>query len=140
MLGAKAHLQAVDDHLAHGDFLKGTSRADPTTVGWAITALFYAALHAVRAYLKACKNLDVTSHEDFSSQVRAHPELRRSQKEYDWLKQESQSARYYGNRHFTWADFDKIRPAALKVIRTWVPKAEGCLPTSGSSGTVSTDA
>ncbi len=124
---ADLHLQAARDHIAHGDFLQSTGRNDPVTVGWAITALFYGALHAVRAYLKACKDVDVTSHEDFSNHARAYPELKRSQVDYDWLKQESQAARYYCNPNFTWADFVQLRKAANKVLATWEPLAKKCI-------------
>lgn len=130
-VGGEVHLRAVREHLAHGDFLKTTGRSDPVTVGWAITALFYSALHAVRAYLKACKDVDVTSHEDYQAHARRFPELNRTQRDYDLLKQQSHSARYYCNPNFAWQDYESLRQKANRVANTWVPKAEGCL--SGKS-------
>jgi hypothetical protein len=125
--GADTHLRAVQDHIAFGDALKATGRADATTVGWAITALFYAALHAVRAYLKACKQVDVASHGDFKGYERQFPELRRTALDYNHLKQESQSARYYCNPNFTWDNFDDLRRKAERVANVWVPKATSCI-------------
>lgn len=125
--GGDAHLTAAADHLAHADYLKTTGRADPITVGWAITALFYAALHAVRAYLKACKKIDVTSHDDFRQQVQQYTELRRTSVEYDLLKQESHAARYYCSQNFTWSDFEVLRKKADKVVNTWRDPTTRCI-------------
>jgi hypothetical protein len=48
---ARRHLDNIEKNLAFADWLKSSGRTDPTTVGWAITVLFYASLHAVRAHL-----------------------------------------------------------------------------------------
>ncbi len=125
--GAETHLRAVTEHIAHGEWLKSSGRTDATTVGWAITALFYAALHSVRAYLKACKNVDVSSHDDFKAYERQFPELKKTALDYNFLKQESQSARYYCNPNFTWTNFDDLRKKAERVAGIWVPKANGCM-------------
>lgn len=122
----RKHLQAVEDHVAHGDFLKATGRTDVITIGWAITALFYSAVHALRAYLRACKGVTIASHDDFHTQQRIYPELNRTKVEYDLLKQESQSARYYCGE-FTWEDFDKLRAKANKVANTWRNKTNECI-------------
>lgn len=96
-------------------------------MGWAITALFYAAVHATRAYLKACKDIEVSSHDDFRGQLEQYPELKSSRAEYDLLKQQSHSARYYCNPNFTWADYERLLPKANKIASTWRPRAERCL-------------
>ena len=132
------HLEAVGKHLDHAAFLRSTNRTDAVTVGWAITALFYAALHSVRGYLKACKQVDVTSHDDFKALVHTHTELKRTSVEYDLLKQESQSARYYCNPNFTWADVDELRKKAEKIANTWRAPTMRCL--TAPTGTVSAPA
>jgi hypothetical protein len=130
--GADVHVRAVADHIAFGDWLKASGRDDATAVGWAITALFYAALHAVRAYLKACKSVDVSSHDDFKAYERQYPELKKTALDYNFLKQESQSARYYCNPNFTWSNFDELRKKAERVAGIWVPKANGCMTGAAS--------
>jgi len=125
---AAAHIKASSDHLQHGDRLRASGVNDPVTVGWAITALFYSALHAVRAYLKACKNIEISSHDDHKAKQRHEAtELNRTAVDYRQLEQQSQSARYYCNGNFTWDDFDHLRKNANKVANTWIPRAEACL-------------
>ena len=133
--GGQVHLEAVGAHLEYAAFLKSTLRDDPVTVGWAITALFYAAVHSVRGYLKACKQIDVSSHDDFRQWIQKYPELKRTSSEYDLLKQQSQSARYYCNPNFTWTDVDVLRKKAEKVAATWRDLTLKCLvgPTTSSS-------
>jgi hypothetical protein len=121
------HLAAVDAHLAHAERLKATGDADPVMVGWAITALFYAALHAVRGYLRACKDVEVTSHDEFKNLIHAYPELKRTNEDYDNLKQQSQSARYYCNPNFTWADYEHLRRKALRIASMWKAPSQRCI-------------
>jgi HEPN domain-containing protein len=122
------HLQGADDQLAHADWLHSSSgRSDSTTVGWAITSLFYAAVHAVRAYLVSEKGEKVTAHAEMRGFYEKYPELKKTKSAYDLLKQESEGARYYLTK-FTWEDFAKLRPDARKVIAVWGPKAAANLP------------
>ncbi|MBI4702052.1 MAG: hypothetical protein HY744_13015 [Deltaproteobacteria bacterium] len=127
------YLEGAASNLGFADWLKSTGRDDPTTVGWAITAAFYAAVHAVRAYLLARHGVRVGAHTDMPGLQAQHPELNNTARDYNMLKQESQSARYYLNQRFTWADFDKLRAKAARVQATWRPKTEQALqPPPGS--------
>jgi hypothetical protein len=124
---ARRHLDSVEKNLTFADWLKGTERTDPTTIGWAITVLFYAAVHAVRAYLAARHEVVVTAHIDMRQHVATYPELRRTKADYEQLKQQSESARYYGDECFTWQDFDKLKQTAVRIRSTWKPSAEQAL-------------
>lgn len=121
-LSPEAHLEGAAKNLAYAEWLRAQGRTDSLAVGWAITALFYSAVHAVRAYLLARHNVKVTSHDDVKSFERQYPEIRRTVIDYEWLKQESHSARYYLSPHFTWDDYAKLRKAAEKIDNTWRTK------------------
>jgi hypothetical protein len=123
------HLDGSKDFLAHADWLRSSGRSDSTTVGWAITALFYAAIHAVRAYLVSEKGEKVTAHMEMRHLYNSYPELKRTQKAYDLLKQQSEAARYY-LAVFTWKEFEALRPDAERVLAVWSPKAKSNLPTT----------
>ncbi len=107
--------------MAFADALRAGPNADPATVGWAITALFYAAVHAVRAYVLEHHGIRVVSHEDVRRLRHRFPELRKTESKYAHLKQQSEAARYYLSDHFTWADFDELRRDAEMVLKTWLP-------------------
>ena len=124
-LTAVQHLEGAKAHLAFADALAAagaTTTEDPVAVGWAITALFYSAVHCVRAYLVSAKKAKVVSHEDFRRLEREFPELNASRAPYQTLKQQSESARYYLNKNFTWADYQKLRRDAARVLNTWEPR------------------
>lgn len=127
-LAADQHIAGAEAHLAFGDSLRAAAGADPgavedpTVVGWAITALFYCAVHAVRAYLVAAKGVRVSAHEDMKRYLADYPELRKTSSAYSTLKQESESARYYLNSNFRWKDYDELRKDAARVLATWKPK------------------
>lgn len=131
LAAAQRHAAGAVRNLDFARALRGAGATDATTVGWAITALFYAAVHAVRAYLMHAHGEVVTSHEDLRHLPAKYPELKRTLSKYSYLKQESESARYYLNEKFTWADFDKIDPQAVLVLKTWLPKVPH--PSGGAS-------
>jgi hypothetical protein len=117
------HLEGAEVNLAFGDALRKAGASDPAAVGWAITALFYSALHVVRAYA-ATKGDVITSHEDMRSLIHARPELKSTHPSYQNLKQQSEKWRYYLDKQFTWADYDEIRKHADRILKTWKPKVE----------------
>lgn len=127
---AQRHAAGAVRNLDFARSLRTGQATDPTTVGWAITALFYAAVHAVRAHLVHRHGEVVTSHEDLRHLKDKYTELNRTLSKYSYLKQQSESARYYLNDSFTWADFDKIDPQAVLVLKTWLPGIPH--PTGGS--------
>ena len=129
---ARRHIAAVQSHREFAEFLRGSGRDDPVTVGWAITALFYASVHAVRAYLTARHGESVTAHQDMYQLYRSHPELKRTQDAYDLLKQKSEGARYYAET-FVWKDFENLLQDARKVESTWLPKANKAIADAASA-------
>lgn len=126
-LTAQQHLAGAEANLAFATQLRTAGAADWIVVGWAITALFYSAVHALRAYLLARHGVRVAAHEDMRRLLEAHPELRRTHTAYNHLKQQSESARYYLNPAFTWADYDLLRKDADRVLVTWRPLVQGTI-------------
>lgn len=127
---ADKHLQGAARNLAFADRLKKSGQNDPATLQWAVTALFYAAVHSVRAYLSARHGVQVTAHSDMPGLIAKYPELKGTQRDYDMLKQQSHSARYYLNESFTWDDYDKLRAAAVRISNAWLAKTQTALQRS----------
>lgn len=82
--------------------------------GWAITALFYSAVHFTRAYLSARHGVQVSSHEEMRAIWNRHPELRQIKADYVHLKQVSEGFRYY-LEDFAPEDVDRTRRHAEKI-------------------------
>jgi hypothetical protein len=95
------------------DEVTGDARA------WTIVLEFYAAVHWVRAYIRT-KSPDarITSHEDVRGHFADMPELNKVKRSYDFLKQASQSVRYYGQFEWPINDYSRTRQAA-KQVRSW---------------------
>jgi len=72
------------------------------SVDWAITMLFYAALHRVDAYL-ARKNMHPTSHKHRDDEIERNGSICDIYEDYRWLEDKSKGARY------DIANFDKSR-------------------------------
>ena len=123
-LTAQRHLDGARQNIEFGDRLSETGDEDPIVVGWAITALFYSAVHSVRAMLLAKHKVVASSHEDVRAYERQYPELKRTNTSYRHLKQQSESARYYLNRRFTWKDYRTLRNDAVRIQKTWEPVVE----------------
>jgi hypothetical protein len=47
----EAHLDQARANLAHAEYLLSSRRSDPTAVQWAMSAVFYCAVHCVEAHL-----------------------------------------------------------------------------------------
>lgn len=118
-LTVEQHLKGARDNLAFADQLRAVANQDVCVIRWAITALFYSAVHAVRGYLVARHGVTVISHQQMRDLERDHPELMKTKVDYDQLKQQSHTARYYLSNRFTWADFDVLRSRAERVLRHW---------------------
>jgi hypothetical protein len=109
------------------DGLHASSATDAATLQWAVTALFYSALHVLRAYLLARHGERVTAHDEMHALLAKYPELNRTKAPYDLLKQESHAARYYLSEKFTWTDYDFLRKECSRVLNTWQPKVTALL-------------
>ena len=106
------HVRKADENKKFGF---GMNAAHPTSAGWALTALFYSALHYAEAYfLKISVQTD--SHADLFDAIKFDPNLRKIYREYRHLFDYGYDARYrlivYGK-----ADIEKARPSIDAVER-----------------------
>lgn len=116
-LSSNAHLAGADSNVRFGELLVASRPDDVVAIGWAVTALFYAALHETRAYLMAAHGRRVVAHDDMRSVWGEHPEMRSVRSPYTELKQQSESARYYLNRAFRPDDFVYLK-ARYEIVRS----------------------
>ncbi len=86
------------EHLgkAHHDeqFVSSLDLSTSPFIDWAVTALFYAALHYVEAYF-ATMNRHSADHRARDSAIRRDANLRKIYNDYSELKNHSINARYY---------------------------------------------
>jgi hypothetical protein len=100
-----------NDHLAKAernrDFARNLPKRDATHTGWALTALFYAALHYVSGYLIEF-NFSTRDHDEMKAELRRNPMLTPIFNDYADLLDFSFNARYrmrhYGANDFARAD------------------------------------
>ena len=117
-LDVAGHLALAREQIAYADWLATSGRADPVTVGWAITAVYYAALHAASGYVLARHGDRVATHADRDRWFRpgGFPEFSRVDRtDYLDLKRQSEAARYHG-QIFGWPDFAKLRARAAQFV------------------------
>jgi hypothetical protein len=105
------------DHLGKAEqnkkFGLGMISTHPTSAGWALTALFYSAVHFSEAYfLKIAKR--ITNHQDRFDAIRSDPTLRRIYGQYMHLYDYSYNARYTLKVHGK-ADVEKAKPSLEAV-------------------------
>jgi hypothetical protein len=74
-------------------FADGLPKGTPTAVGWALTILFYSALHYVEAY-NAKFNEHFTKHEDLNRDIQRNPQLSPIYDDYRDLSSFGWNARY----------------------------------------------
>ena len=87
----------TNEHLAKAQgnktFAYNLSVTTPTAIGWALTALFYSALHYVEAY-NAKYHQHFSRHEDLSREIGRNPVLQPIYDDYKDLLAFSWNARY----------------------------------------------
>lgn len=98
--------------------------------GWAITALFYSAVHFMRAYLAAHHGVQIASHDAMHELWNRFPELRKVKVEYVHLKQTSEAFRYY-LQDFDAQDVIDTRRHLAKVRGVLEPKIVRALAGGG---------
>src|SRR5665213_710169 len=90
-------MPSKDEHLAKAtnnrNFAISLKAATPTAIGWALTVLFYSALHYVEAY-NANFGLHCRNHEELNDQVARNPVLEPIRDEYKDLMTFSWNSRY----------------------------------------------
>ena len=83
---------------------------------WAITVLFYAALHYVDAFLAHVGIRNPGGHSNREQYIQSRPELQPIYNEYSRLKNRSASARYYARR-FSPEEIERCRNQDLENIK-----------------------
>jgi len=114
---ARIHLDGARDCLAFSEQVVATMSG--THCGWAVTGLFYSAVHLVRAYLRT-KGCVISAHQDMRSKYDEYPELRRVKPSYEHLKQQSEQARYYVVP-FAASDVAKLRKSVETIANIVIP-------------------
>jgi hypothetical protein len=86
-----------DEHLnkarKNKEFAESLKLDNPTCVGWALTALFYSALHYIDAY-NAKYNKHCRTHQDLTDNIERNPVLEAISDDYSDLLTFSWNARY----------------------------------------------
>ena len=85
----RRHLRQAEHNRDVADAL---SQNNPVSLQWAVTCIFYAALHYVNAYLSYRIGRTPVNHGDRDAYVSLH--MRTVFKDYRWLKTKSEAARY----------------------------------------------
>jgi HEPN domain len=86
---AEHFYKAVNNKL----FADAITPSTPTATGWALTALFYSALHYVEAF-NAKHNCHFSKHEDLNKDIARNPQLAPIFDDYKDLSELSWNARY----------------------------------------------
>jgi hypothetical protein len=106
------HVKKAD---ANREFGYGMNAAHPTSAGWALTAMFYSALHYTQAYLLKT-GVQTDSHGDLFEAIKFDPKLKGIYGQYRYLFDYGFNARYrlivYGK-----SDVEKAKPSLDFVER-----------------------
>ena len=112
-------MPTLDEHLANtarNEVL--AERLASLDAGWAVTCLFYAALHLIEAYLSQTSAAN-KNHREREASVRHAVELNRIATSYTRLKKESENSRYkcveFSAASFRMLRDNMYRPLALHV-------------------------
>jgi hypothetical protein len=108
----RVHLQQAQHNEAFFAAIDVNSYGD-----WAVTVLFYAALHYIDAYLAQRGHFDPGSHDVRDGLIRQYGPTRQVARQYFRLKSFSGTARYYGGR-FAMADIAQLRLNQFEVVKT----------------------
>ena len=113
----------VDDHLLLADELFALAAwgaaarpDDGLAVGWAVTQVFYAAVHGLSACVLARHGVRAPAHQDRGRWFTDYPELRKSEAwDYRALKRASEGSRYLGVP-YTAAQYAVHRATAERLV------------------------
>lgn len=115
------------EHLARAqdneDLARTFNLDDGLEVDWAITLLFYAAIHYVQAFF-AARGIVHLDHDARDQAIEQHPILSDISRDYQYLKNKSRSARYdipnYTREQFEQASarFERIKAFISKQFKT----------------------
>lgn len=107
--------KAQEDEL----FVDSLDFQKPGHLDWAITALFYAALHYIEAYF-ATRKFHSADHRTRDSSIQRDVSIRHLYKDYNELKNFSINARYYMVR-FNATDVATLKPRLETIRREIAP-------------------
>jgi hypothetical protein len=108
------HLHIANNNEQFSQFLM-TNRAH---LDWAVTGMFYAAMHYIEAYL-ATQNIHSGSHRMRDSSIYHNPVLSIIYDDYNDLKNDSIQARYYGH-NFTLVDITSRIQSSLNTVKSHI--------------------
>lgn len=108
---ARDHLRIANNNEQFSQFLI----SNRVHLDWAVTGMFYAAIHYVEAYL-AIQNRHSGSHRLRDSSIQHIPELALLYDDYNDLKNDSTQARYYGH-DFTPEEIASRIQTSLNTVR-----------------------
>jgi hypothetical protein len=118
--------QHLEKSLANRTFAESLTLENHTRVGWALTALFYSALHSVDAYLSTRGKSDL-KHQQRNRFISEDSELSGMYGEYKDLFVLSINARYlmhcYKSKHYEQAH------RSLQIVQEWINNLLLGLPT-----------
>ena len=83
---------------------------------WAVTGTFYAALHYIHSYLALTQDFHPDNYLTMEQSIRRVGKLRPILRQYRWLKDSSQTARYQC-RHFKFTEVEAMVQGELRDIR-----------------------
>lgn len=112
-------MPAKDDHVDQAkhnfDFFQSLDKE--TYSDWAVTVLFYTALHYIDAFL-ATQSIHPGSHDIRDKYVNRVSQLKPLYPSYSFLKNHSRNARYSPPTSFTGSDVSQLESVHLRTIRT----------------------
>ena len=118
--------QHIDKSIANREFAESIPRKNHTCIGWAITALFYSALHRVDAYFST-KGVGDLQHKERNKRISQDPDLAGMYGDYRDLFTFSYKARY------TMACYNEGKYAEarknLSTVQEWIDNLLLGLPT-----------
>ena len=102
-------------------FAGSLDTSSATGIEWKLTALFYAAVHYIQAYLIGSSKGPITNHSQRDSAIFRDAKIRPIYVDYQELKTHSRDARYEANSGFTTSDVEK-QQRNLAAIKAEVAK------------------
>jgi hypothetical protein len=122
-LTVEDHLHLADELLALAAWGAAARPDDGLAVGWAVTQVFYAAVHGLSACVLARHGVRAPAHQDRGRWFNEYPELRKGEAwDYRALKQASEGSRYRGVP-YTAAQYAAHRTTAERLIAHWAAMA-----------------
>ncbi len=117
------HLRLAEELFALAAWGAAARPDDGLAVGWAVTQVFYAAVHGLSACVLARHGVRAPAHQDRGRWFAEYPEFRKSEAwDYRGLKRASEESRYQGVP-YTAAQYAAHRTTAERLLAHWAAMA-----------------